>query len=111
MKILEADLARYAKARLEKSGLVFMRINNSPGLFTNKDKRVMFKKSPISGFPDYAGYCKSGRGWALELKTTKGVLSDGQKEWIAKLSNSNVIVEVARSFDDIDVFIQKVLNQ
>jgi len=108
--MLEADLLRYARIKLDLSGLVYFRVNNSPGLF-NKGGNIRFKKSSMSGFPDYGGYTPKGFGWALELKTIKGHVALHQQEWIDKINGTNAIAEVARCFEDIDNFIERMKNR
>jgi hypothetical protein len=107
--MLEAELLRYAKIKFERSGLVWFRVNNAPSLF-NKDKKVCFRKSPMSGFPDLFGVTPRGTLYALELKTIKGKVAAHQKECIARINASNGIAEVARTFEEIDDFISRMME-
>ena len=62
-----------------------------------------------SGFPDYCiTHAKHG-GWLIELKTTKGRLSTGQKEWGESIQSAGWPYAVLRPAN-IDVFIDTALQ-
>lgn len=105
----EAELAKYAKAALEKSGLVYWRVSNGPVLH-NIGPRTIMKRSQIAGFPDWAGISPKGMFWAMELKTAKGKVEPHQQDWIDKINFSYGMAEVARSFEEIDNFIDRVMD-
>lgn len=101
----ESELLAFSKSVLEKSGLVWFRVNNAPGLFTRNGK-TCFKPSSMRGFPDLAGYTRSGVGWALELKSKTGRVESHQIEWMEKLDRTNVIVGVARTQEQVLEFVE-----
>lgn len=105
--MLEAELAKYTRLKLEMSGLVHWRVANGPVLHKIGNRTIM-KKSPIAGFPDWAGITPLGKLWTLELKTVKGKIAPHQQEWIDKINGSNGIAEVARTLEEIDEFILNV---
>jgi hypothetical protein len=100
----EADLLRFTIDALKHSGLVWWRVSNGPSIYT-VNKKIAFRKSHIAGFPDLAGITNTGLFWALELKTTKGRLSENQKVWIDRLEKSGATVVVARSTSEVLNFI------
>lgn len=67
--------------------------------------RMIYRHSPIRGFPDLAGVRSDGVFWACELKSDKGKLSEDQKDWIAKLSNAGAITRVVRTPEEMEAFI------
>lgn len=106
----EAELAKYTKVALEKSGLVHWRVSNGPVLHKIGPRTIM-KKSQIAGFPDWAGITFYGVFWALELKTAKGRIAPHQQHWIDKINATGGVAEVARSFEEIDDFIAKMVME
>lgn len=101
----EAELAKVTKQILEYSGLVFWR--NAVGAVQHRiGNRVIMKPSPIRGFPDWSGLTTSGQFWALELKSKTGRVADHQVEWMEKLTKSNGIVGIARSVEDVLIFVE-----
>lgn len=105
--MLEAELAKYAKAAFVKSDLVHWRVSNGPVLHKIGTRTIM-KKSHIAGFPDWAGITFYGVFWALELKTSKGKIAPHQQRWIDRINATGGIAEIARSFDEIDDFIARM---
>ena len=71
--------------------------------------KVVFKKSNLKGFPDYAGLFRNGRLWAAEIKAGKaGKLSPEQVEWITKLNLSGAMAVVLRTREEIDAFVDSI---
>lgn len=68
-------------------------------------RKIIFKASPIKGFPDLAGVRCDGVFWACELKSDKGKLSEDQNDWIAKLSAAGAITRVVRTPEEMEAFI------
>ena len=104
IKIKEADLLRYATNRLEDSGLLWWRMPVG-GVAQMVGPKMIFKKSPIKGFPDLCGLSSSGVFFAIELKSSTGKLSPEQMEWQEKLNDNEAIAVVLRSYQEIDDFI------
>lgn len=107
INIKEADLLRYTSNRLEDSGLLWWRMPIG-GVAQMVGSKVIFKKSPIKGFPDVCGLSSSGVFFAIELKSPTGKLSPEQKEWQEKLNDNEAIAVVLRSFQEIDDFIAQL---
>jgi hypothetical protein len=105
--MLEAELLRYAKAKLERSGLLWWRVANGPSIYKEGSK-IRFRPSPIAGFPDLAGLTATGRFWAIELKTEKGKLQANQSEWIVRIRASGGIATVVRSFEEFDATVARI---
>lgn len=103
--MVEAELLSFAITCLKQSGLVFWRVPNQ-GVRHNGAR----KKSPIAGFPDLAGVLPTGKMFAIELKTEKGVLSPEQIEWITKLNHSGAIAVVLRTKQEIKDFIESAVK-
>lgn len=107
----ESELSAICKSLLEYSGLLWWRVANGPvihRLGKGKNVRTFMKKSPIAGFPDFAGLTPTGVFWALELKTEKGKVMPHQMDWIDRINESNGISAIARSPDHIRIFIETV---
>jgi hypothetical protein len=104
VKIKEADLLSYASKRLEHRGVLWWRMPIG-GVAHMVGPKMIFKKSPIKGFPDLCGLTSKGEFFAIELKSATGKLSPEQKEWLTKLYNNRARVEVLKSFQEIDDFI------
>lgn len=93
----ELEMTKLVLAWLREHGYVCWRMPIS-GVMKGNGYMV---KSPLKGFPDIAGLLKTQRGrfFALELKTAKGVLSQAQEEWCARLSEGGACVMAIRSLD------------
>jgi len=100
----ESELLSYALTCLKQSGLVYWRVPNGAVRHTING-RVIFKASPIKGFPDLAGVFPNGKFFAIELKTDKGKLSPEQTDWITKLNMSGAMAVVLRSKEEISEFV------
>lgn len=101
----EAELSKITRKLLERSGLLFWRVSNGAVMHRIGSKTIM-KKSEIAGFPDWAGVTPRGQFWALELKSDKGRLSEGQIEWLNKLNDNHVIIGVCRTVEQVCNFIE-----
>ena len=66
------------------------------------------KKSPIKGFPDIMGFLPNtmGRAFFIEVKTSKGELSQCQSETINELIRQGAIVIVARCLEDVQMVLR-----
>lgn len=53
------------------------------------------------GLPDITGCLSDGRGFWIEVKTNKGVLSDHQKRFIDNINSAGGLAFVARSVEDV----------
>jgi hypothetical protein len=104
-KISEAELLKYALDLLARSPLVHWRMPVS-GVPQSIGKKMIMKKSPVSGFPDVCGLTKHGIFFGMEIKTLKGVVADNQKKVHAMLRSSNAYVVVVRSHEDIRIFVE-----
>ncbi len=107
----EAELLSYAVTILKQSGLVWWRMPIG-GVRHQIGTKVIFKSSPVKGFPDLAGmFPLSGRLFALEIKTTKGKVSPEQVDWIAKINKSGGMAVVLRSKAEIHQFVTAVMKR
>lgn len=68
---------------------------------------IMKKEGVLAGMPDLLLLHPSGKyhGMAIEVKTTKGVQSDSQKEMQKRLTDEGYLYVVVRSFEE---FVKKV---
>lgn len=64
---------------------------------------------PLKGFPDIFGYFPDGRGFAIEVKSKTGKVSDVQALWHARLNQEGVLVIVARSIEDVETALKEYL--
>lgn len=103
-KIKESDLLAFTLQSLQLAGIVHWRVNNAPGLF-NRGGKVMFKKSPLKGFPDVGGIMPNGRFFAIELKVPKGKLSPEQEKWITQINHTGGMAVVLRDPESILEFV------
>jgi hypothetical protein len=99
----EAELQKACIELLNRSQLCHWRIP-----LGEKRPRGSMGSSSVVGFPDLCGITKSGRFWAVELKTDKGKLRSSQEIWIRKLLDSGAVVRVIRSVGEMAAFIQNV---
>lgn len=53
------------------------------------------------GLPDITGVLKDGRGFWIEVKTERGVLSPHQERFIANINDAGGIAFMARSVDEV----------
>lgn len=53
------------------------------------------------GLPDITGCLSDGRGFWIEVKTDRGVLSDHQKRFIDNINSAGGLAFVARSVDEV----------
>jgi hypothetical protein len=53
------------------------------------------------GLPDLTGCLKDGRGFWIELKAPKGVVSPAQQDFLDRITRAGGIAFVARSLDDV----------
>lgn len=90
----EGELQSQILGHLKYTGLCYKR-NHIEGRTSPSGRRG---KNPNAGFPDIDGYCPNGRGWCMELKSKKGVLSVDQLSWKVRLETSNVLFFVIKSF-------------
>lgn len=103
----EAELQTAVHKYLNISGLWFRRAPVG-GVAHSIGGKVIFKKSPLVGFPDFFGYLKNGRGWVIELKTAKGRLSPEQSSMRTQLERTNVLYCLGRSLCDVIDFIKHI---
>jgi hypothetical protein len=73
------------------------------GVRTSMKQAVKMKKTGyVKGFPDIFIYNAKGTffGLAIEMKTSKGVMSQHQKDWQYKLITNNYYACTCKSFDE-----------
>lgn len=100
----DGGLHDFALDALKRAGCIAWRCN-SGRVQTRKGSWVTL--SP-SGTPDIVGMTVNATFLALELKTTKGKLSDDQADWLFRASQLGAICGVARSESDIQDFVERV---
>lgn len=97
--VLLAQILRY----LEMRRILHWRMPVQ-GVMRSSRGRVSFSKSPIAGFPDIAGvHC--GVFFALEVKTSKGKVSELQRAWLVDLNNAGARADVVRDLLDVDAIL------
>jgi hypothetical protein len=91
---IQAAICDYLAAKR----VFFWRQNNVP-VFANGHFRALPKHTP-RGIPDIIAV-KDGRAIFLEVKTTKGRLSDDQAEFFRLATLAGAAYHVVRSIDDV----------
>lgn len=84
------------------------------GVRTSMKQAVKMKKTGyVKGFPDLFIYEPKGQwhGLAIEMKTAKGVMSQSQKDWQAKLINNGYQAVTCKSFDEAKKVIDDYMAQ
>jgi uncharacterized membrane protein YqgA involved in biofilm formation len=84
------------------------------GVRTSMKQAVKMKKTGyVKGFPDIFIYQAKGSffGLAIEMKTAKGVMSQSQKDWQAKLINNGYQAVTCKSFDEAKKVIDDYMAQ
>jgi hypothetical protein len=71
---------------------------NSLGIFHYKNHGGL---GSVPGLPDITGVLKGGRGFWIEVKAPKGVVSDHQQRFIDNINAAGGLAFVARSVDDV----------
>jgi len=105
--VKEADLQKAVQQYLAISGLWYRRVPLG-GVAHSVRGSVIYKKNPLVGFPDFFGYLRNGRGWVLELKTSKGRLSPEQVAMKAELEKTNVLYCLGRCLPDVIDFVTHI---
>lgn len=102
--LLQADI----KKALEIAGYSVFRMPVQPIRHTYKGK-TFFKKNPLKGFPDLFGFFKHQRGrmFCIEVKTSKGKLSEDQARWQGILTKEGVFHMVGR---DVETVIDRITD-
>ena len=93
----ESDIVKSIKDYLEWKKYLFIR-NNSGAMKTERGGFIRFGSV---GSPDFVVFLQGGKAIGLEVKTAKGVLSEGQKIWQAKAKELKMKYEVVRSLDEL----------
>lgn len=94
----EADLQETVLAWLSMAGYYHKRIPIGAYPYRRGDGSVGWGKNPLKNFPDILVVLKNdkGRACVIELKSTKGKLSDGQAMELVTLEGAGVLCIVAR---------------
>lgn len=100
--VILAQILRY----LEMRRIVHWRMPVQ-GVMHSGRHGVSFSKSPIAGFPDIAGLHR-GTFFAVEVKTSKGKVSDLQAHWIGILNGAGGCASVVRSLIDVDELLVEI---
>jgi hypothetical protein len=98
--VLERDLKRATAELLDKTGMLYARVNS--GGYRGR------MKGARKGTPDFLGYFDNGLGWVIETKCThrdgcKCDSCDAQRAWQASARARNVKYILARTLDDVVV--------
>jgi len=74
---------------------------------SGKDRRM--SANPARGMPDIMGIMPDGTGrlFAIEVKTKKGIVSAHQKERILALNAAGALAFIARSLDDVVIMLER----
>jgi hypothetical protein len=106
----ESELTSYAVTRFKQAGVFWYRMPLGAVMHSIGGK-VVRKKNPLKGFPDYAGLFQKGRMWAAEIKAGKaGKLSPEQVDWITRLNHAGAMAVVLRTREEIDSFVEAIKN-
>jgi hypothetical protein len=101
VKELERDLQRAVEQYLAaRRDIWWMRVNPGDRMIGGR----MIRGAP-TGTADLIGCGPSGRFWAVELKTTKGRLTDAQTAFLARVESIGGATVVARSVGDVARFL------
>lgn len=103
----ESELLSFSIDALKYSGLVWFRVPVG-GVAHSIGSKIIYKKSPLKGFSDLAIITKSGVLSTLELKSDKGKLSEDQKDWIKRLAETNCNTCVAKTREDVLLYIHRL---
>lgn len=82
------------------------------GVRTSMKQAVKMKRTGyVKGFPDLFIYEPKGQwhGLAIEMKTSRGVMSQHQKEWQNELMKRGYIAVTCKSFDQAQIIIDEYL--
>ncbi len=93
----ERQIQAQCEDLLDYAGIAYIRIPDSlnSAIFGNNFVKPQFKKlisSFIKGVPDLNILSKDGKYYCVELKTSKGKLSQGQKTFCNKVGEDNFYV-------------------
>lgn len=102
IKISEADIENQILTWLYYNKIWAWK-NVSTGYFDAKQKRFRKQRSKfvINGVSDIVGVCR-GRPLFIECKSTSGVLSPSQKEFLTKAVKEGALAFVARNIGDVE---------
>ena len=109
-KDLQKDLVKYLKAVQEKKNFMFFHVKNDVG---DRNKRFFFDLKPLGVLPgvcDFVFLKSDGKCAFLEIKTTKGRLSEHQKDFIHKAKSLGHSVDVAFGWKEILEKTQKIIG-
>jgi len=96
---LQVQICQYLSLVLDPKKVIWTSFPAGGG---GKIRGAMLKKSGlVSGWPDLQLF-KSGIYHGIEIKTTKGFLSENQKEMHKKIKKNGGKVAVCRSINDIE---------
>ncbi len=93
----ERDLQKAITQYLELRQIVFWR--NYVGPVIRHDG--VMTKNPMAGLPDIIGILSQGRMLAIEIKSSRGKLSDRQKIWRDKIERAGAIYVLAYELQDV----------
>lgn len=101
---LQAAVCRYLDILERQGHLLYFAVPN--GGKRNLLEAVRMKRLGIRpGIPDLVLIPKAGPWCFIELKSPKGVQSEAQREWAAKLERFNCVTRVCRSLDEVRQFL------
>lgn len=101
---IQTSIIRYLYAR----GITFWRIN-TVGIYDVAKKK--FRPSPTKGVSDILGVLPNGRFLAIEVKSSKGVLTKDQQLFIDKVNSSHGLAFVARSIRDVELRLEEYFKE
>lgn len=105
----ESDVQSAIIDALRKFGWMVVRINS--GSFREKERyiktyHIFGSSTPNAGFPDLLAM-KNERTLFLEVKNSKGKVTDAQQEFRSMAADYGVTTHVVRSVDEVLYLIQK----
>ena len=96
----EIEIQKTIMDWLKLEGYYFWRMPVG-GVRQQMNGKMIFKKSPVKGFPDIMGVFRTGRLFGIEVKSAKGKLSDSQEKIMKDLIGNNVLYIVARDLETV----------
>ncbi len=97
---IQKTICEYLTVRMRQKKLMFSRVNNTPIFDTGRQAFRAMPKFTLQGFADII-IVKEGWAIFLEVKTTKGRQSDGQKEFERLVKENSGEYHVVRSLQDV----------
>lgn len=108
-KVTEGDIRRDIEIALSRQGLVRVFLNAQ---YSGPARGGYTRAGLGTGTADLVGYVLgSGRFFALEIKTRKGVASDEQRAWLAQTNREGGYAAIARTPEEACMHAHKAYSE